>query len=160
MTHHHKTETIIIDEESVEIDKQIVPIVSWLNSIDGIITLHSCEGFERTQKIKIDRINGIFGYSYIIFRYCSDKPISQEEKQHITAKVKAEIAQVFAEYIDQLDSCFTPPEIGNIYMGDPDKYTKDHGKQDPSAFAHELQFKSKDDMREFARWIVKKLKAA
>jgi hypothetical protein len=38
----HKTKKIII--KTAEVDEEIVPIVKWLNSFEGIQTLYSCQG--------------------------------------------------------------------------------------------------------------------
>jgi len=42
----HETELVIIKEEYV--DKKIVPMIQFFNSFNGIITLYSCEGDEKT----------------------------------------------------------------------------------------------------------------
>lgn len=40
----HETETLIIDGKAAQVDRNIIPIVNWLNSFDGVTTYACCEG--------------------------------------------------------------------------------------------------------------------
>lgn len=68
----HETQDIVL--KVVAVDIKIVPVVKWLNSFDGIYTIHSCQGNDKDLKEKPSlspdgRCNNVVGRPYVLF-YC------------------------------------------------------------------------------------------
>lgn len=85
MTSHQTEKTTI---KTADIDREIIPVINWLNSHDFLITLYSCEGREEGDEewsITNDgNINSayrpyisFFTYSYIKKNNCSPDKIRQ-----------------------------------------------------------------------------------
>jgi len=49
----HKTISLKINNQIVDIDEEIAPLISWMNKIDGILTIFSCQGDDSTQQKSI-----------------------------------------------------------------------------------------------------------
>lgn len=65
-SHQHKTEEVVL--KKAEIDKQIIPLIEWLNAFKGVATQFCCEG---TTRKEIDTGKGQEYGSYVLFT-CSD----------------------------------------------------------------------------------------
>jgi hypothetical protein len=48
MRQTHETEPILINHQMVPIDKEIAPLIRSINTLPGILTVASCQGYDRT----------------------------------------------------------------------------------------------------------------
>lgn len=77
-SYRHKTEEIIIKQ--AEVDQQIIPLIEWLNSFNGVDTQFCCEGLTRKQ---IDEGKGQEYTSYVLFT-CSEPWSLMQVMERIT----------------------------------------------------------------------------
>lgn len=63
----HKTVDIVI--KRAEVDEEIVPLVEWLNSFKGVVTLYCCQGHTKEEVCE----DGRFPYSTYVLFTCSNQ---------------------------------------------------------------------------------------
>ena len=76
----HDTTKLVLKE--ADIDDGIVPVINWLNSMDGLLTLHCCQGtkYEKDEK---DEKDGAGWLPYVSFMCCGAAPL-----QYVLGEVK------------------------------------------------------------------------